>query len=269
MTACGPLGRLEDRVHARVDGQMGQADQLGVRLVHDDVDAGDHLGQGRDRDVREDLVGGVDEGDVRGIPEVEELEVVLPHLQAHVDELVVLGEQVVAAADPGVLEDQRLVLDLGQPVEMHGVELGDQLVHLDFPGLVQRVPVLVVEPGAFHERGHALLDLLGVRYAHRGDVDIPVDNAVVDAERRWHEEGPSVVLGQSEEPGLVPQQVERVMRLGVVQTVVEPQLIVLELRPLRVVRAELVVVGEQLLPSLGAGDGGHLMWAEKLRAGVG
>ena len=194
---------------------------------------------------------------------------VLPHLQAHVDELVVLGEQVVAAADPGVLEDQRLVLDLGQLVEMDGVQFGEQTLHLDFPGLVQRVPVLVVEPGALHERGHALLDFLRVRYAHRGDVDVAVDDAVVDAQRRRHEERPGVVLRQGEEPGLVPQQVERVMRLGVVQPVVEPELTVLELRPLRVVRAELVVVGEQLLPSLGAGDGGHLVRAEKLRAGVG
>jgi len=231
-----------------LDRQSRQADEFGVRLVHDHVDTRDHLGEGRYRDVREDRVGGVDEGDVGGVPEIQELEVILPHLQAHVDQLVVLGEELVSAADALVLEDEGLVFNLGQRFELHGLEFGEEPVHLDFPVSVEPVPVLVVVAGPLHECGNPTAHFLRIGHAHRRDVHVAVHDAVVDTERRRHEERAGVVLRERQEPRLVPDEVEGVVRLGIVKAVVEPQLALFELGAGGIVLAELVVIRVQLLP---------------------
>ena len=220
----GPLGaERDDRVDTELDGPAGQLLQLVVGFVHDHVDARDHLRHALRRDAGEELLHEVEEEHVGRIAEVQELEVVLPALDAQIDQVVVVLQQVVAMRFTERIGHHRQVLHVGQARDLQRLELADGGFHLHLPLGFERVPVLVVVAGALHEVRHAAADLGAVLHWHRRDVDVAVDDAVVDATHRRHHEDAVVELRQREVPGFVPDGVERVQRLGVVQPVVEPE----------------------------------------------
>ncbi|MBV6476250.1 MAG: hypothetical protein MOGDAGHF_01835 [Rhodocyclaceae bacterium] len=194
---------------------------------------------------------------------------VLPALDAEVDQVVVVLQQVVALRLADGVGDDGDVLHVGQARNLQLLEFADGGLHLHLPLLLEVVPVLVVVAGALHEVRHAAADLLGVLHRHRRDVDVAVDHAVVDAAHRRHHEDAVVVLRQGEEPGLVPDGVEGIQRLGIVQAVVEPEHVLLVLVAHRVVGDELILVRIHALPAFGAGNGGgfHVMRNRKFHFG--
>ncbi len=180
---------------------------------------------------------------------------VLPALDAEVDQVVVVLDQVVALGFAEGVHHHRDVFEVGQGRNLQVLELLDGGLHLDLPLGLQRIPVLVVVAGAFHEVGHAAADFGAVLDRHRRDVDVAVDHAVVDATHRRYLEDAVVELRQGEVPGLVPDRVEGIQRLRIVQSVIEPEGFLFVLVARRIVGDELVLVGIHPLPALGPGNG--------------
>ena len=172
---------VEDVVEAGVDGLLGQHLELLVRPEQVDLHAGDHLGDAEVGDRREGLLAEPEEVEVGGVAQVEELEVVLPRLEAEVLESVVLDLDPVARAGAEARRDDVEVLHLGQRAEVDGLDLVDVGLHLAEPVVVQLVPVGEVVPGPFHELGHPRLDAGAVVDRHRREERVPVEHAEVDA----------------------------------------------------------------------------------------
>ncbi len=127
------------------------------------------------RNAREQLLREVEEEHVRGVPEVEKLEVVLPALDAEVDQVVVVLQQVVAVRLAERVGHHRHVLHVGQARNLQRLELADGGLHLHLPLRLECVPVLVVVAGALHEMRHPAADLLGILDRHRRNVDVSID----------------------------------------------------------------------------------------------
>src|SRR6185312_1947526 len=124
-------------------------------------------------------------------------------------------------------------------------DLVDQALDAHLPALVQRVPVLVVVAGPLAEDRGPAADLVGVGDRVGRDVDPPVDDAVLDAERGGEEEHPRGVGPDRAVRDLGRDRVEGRHRLGEVHGVVEPEALV-------VVRLEPGEVGVHGPPALGA-----------------
>ena len=214
----------------------------------------------RDRlvgDVRERLLAEPEERQVRGVPEVEHLEVVLVGLVHHDHQPLEVRDHLVAGGIAAVLEDHRLVLDLGERREVHRLDLLEARGDLLLPLVVDRVPVGVVVAGAALEELGALGEL-GRVGRHRAHVDVAVDDALVDAVGGRHREDAGVEGAERLPPALALDLVVGVKDAGVVQAVVEPEALLVHLPALL---AALVVPVVHLLPALGPLRRGHLVRA--------
>ena len=232
--------------HPGFDRQPGQVAQLVVRPVHDHVDAGHHAGHRLVADLRERLLAELEEHHVGAVAEHQELGVVVPHLGEQVDAPVEVLPHVVVLRHPERLGDHGGIVELGEFGHADRGDLVDQPFDPRLPALVQGVPVLVVVPGPLAEDRGPAADLVGVGDRVGGDVDAPVDDAVLDAERGGEDEHPSGVGPDRAVRDLGRDRVEGGHRLGEVHGVVEPEtLVVLRLEP-----GEIRVHGP---PALGAG----------------
>ena len=174
---------------------------------------------------------------------------VVRHLLHVLDEAVVVREQVEARGQPAVRLDDRERLDLGQVVEVDGLEPLDAVLGLGDPLLVDRVPVVVVVAGALGEELRPLRDQVRIGDRVRADVEVAVDDPLVDAQggRDHVHARPEHVQGDP--PALGHDRVEGVDRLGVVHPLEEPELALLELAARL---AEEVVVRVEPAPVLSA-----------------
>ena len=141
----------QDVGDAALDRQAGQAAQLLVGAEQIDLDAGDHLGDRQVGDAGEDLLAEPEVIEVRGVPEVEHLEVELPQLEREVDQFVVAVLQVVHVAATGMPGDDFQRHHVGQWLVVQRLELGDHFLGLDDPLGLDRIPVGEVVAGALHE----------------------------------------------------------------------------------------------------------------------
>ena len=137
----------------------------------------------------------------------------------------------------------------------------DGCVHLLLPLFVQGVPVLVVVAGPLLEDRSALGDLLRIGDAEWGDVDVPVDDAHIEAERCRQGEDAGAERAHAEVDRLGTDAVERVAAARPVHGVGEPELGVLVLAGL--LRGH-EVVGVEVLPAFRAG--GHRCFMEEIES---
>ena len=87
-----------------LDRELGQLAQLVVGPEQVDLDALDHLRDAEVGDAGEDLLAEAEEVQIRGVAEVEELEVVLPGLVAELDRPVEAGDQAERVVQAPALE---------------------------------------------------------------------------------------------------------------------------------------------------------------------
>ncbi len=236
-----PLG--EQVVDAELDGEPREALQLVVRPVHDHVDAGHHAADGLVADLGERLLAELEEHHVRAVAEHQHLGVVVPHLRVQREHPVEVLLQVVVLRDADRAEDHLGGLPLGQLRHLDRLDLGDQRPQPVLPPLVQRVPVLEVVPGPRPELGGPPLDLRRVEHRVGGDVDPPVDDPVLDAERGREHEQPRRVGADRLVRHFAGDRVERRHRLGEVHGVVKPEALVV----VRLEAGEVLVHGAPVL----------------------
>ena len=189
----------------------------------------------------------------------------LVQLVVEADAVVVGRHQPEVRAEPVIVQQFLLVLELGQARHLERRQLLDRAVDRGLPAVHERVPVLVVEADPRQEDLEPLLDLRRVADLVRGDVDVAVDDAVLDAEHGRDLEHAALVEPDREVARLRRDHVERRHRLREVHAVVEPEAVLLGLAPLGI---EEEVVRIHLLPALGAFGSGHVEGAEELRLGV-
>ena len=204
----------------------------------------------RDRlvgDVGERLLGEHEEGQVGGVADVEQLEVVLVGLVHGEDERGEVLDHPVAGRVADVVEHHRLVLQLGQGLEPDRLDLLQVGGDLVLPLGVDLVPVLVVVAAAAAEQLGPLGHALG-RGRHRGHVQVAVEDALVDPEGGRHGEDAGVERPQGLPPALALDLVVGVEHARVVQPVLEPEPLLVQVAA---VLAEQVVPVVQLLPALG------------------
>jgi hypothetical protein len=222
----------EQVVDPGLDRQPGQPPQLVVGAIHDHVDAGHHAGHRLVADLREGLLAELEEHHVGAVAEHQELGVVVPHPGEQVKAAVEVLAHVVVLRHAGRAGDHREILELRQGGHADRGDLVDQRLDPRLPALVQGVPVLVVVPGPLAEQGRPAADLLRVGDRVGGDVDAPVDDAVLDAERGREDEYPRGVGPDRAVRDLGRDRVEGRHRLGEVHGVVEPEaLVVFGLEP--------------------------------------
>ena len=244
LAALAPVGeRRQDRrrraslgeqvIHLGLDGQpRASVAELVVGPVHDHVDAGHHAGHRLVADLRERLLAELEEHHVGAVAEHQELGVVVPHLGEQVDAPVEVLPHVVVLRHAGRSGDDRRVVELRQFRHGDRRDLVDQALDAHLPALVQGVPVLVVVARPLAEDRRPAADLLRVGDRVGGDVDAPVDDAVLDAERGGEDEHPRGVGPDRAVRDLGRDGVEGRHRLGEVHGVVEPEtLVVLRLEP--------------------------------------
>ena len=239
----------EHAVDAELDRLSGERLQLVVGAHHRRVVAGDHLRHRLQSHVRERALAELEEGQVGAVGEQQQLEVQLVELVVEVDRPVVGRHQPVVRAEPVVVDQLLLVLELGQPGDLERRQLLDACVDLRLPALDERVPVLVVVADPRQEGPEPLLDLGRVAHLVGGDVDVAVDDAVLDAEHGRDREDAPLVEADREVARLGRDHVERRHRLREVHPVVEPEAALFLFPPGRV---EEQVVGIHLLPAFSA-----------------
>jgi hypothetical protein len=237
--------------HPELEGATSESPQLLVGTEDEDVDPRHHPRDSLVGDPREELPAELVEDEVGAVAEVVELEVVLHDAVETVEQAVVGPKEEVGGAEPAALRDDHLVLELGQVGHLELVELPEGFLHLLAPPLVELVPVRVVEATAAREQLGPSAQHVLVRDRIRAEVEVAVENAVFDAERRRNGEEPSVRLVQRGHAAVDPDGVERIERLGAVDAVVEPEPGLVEVAA---VFAEGDVVGVHLLPPF-AGSG--------------
>ena len=179
--------------------------------------------------------------------------------------MVVGRHQPEVRAEPVIVQQFLLVLDLGQARHLQRRQLLDRAVDRSLPAVHERVPVLVVEADPRQEDLEPLLDLRRVADLVRGDVDVAVDDAVLDAEHGRDLEHAALVEPDREVARLRRDHVEGRHRLREVHAVVEPEAVLLGLAPLGI---EEEVVRIHLLPALGAFGSGDVEGTEERRLGV-
>ena len=220
------VGVVERPGDAQVDGQAGQALELLVGPEQVDVHAGHHLGDAQVGDRRERLLAEPEEVQVGGVAEVEELEVVLPGQQDQVLEPVVLRLQLVAGAPADPVGDHRQVLHLRQSAEVQRLDLGDGVLDLHQPPVVQVVPVAEVEAGPLHELRHPGPDPLRID-AHRRQVRVAVQHSEVHAVGGRDAVVAAVHLAQRRQRDLHEGRVPRGHGVAPVHRVPEPEAVLL------------------------------------------
>ena len=240
----------ERAVDAELDRLRGERLQLVVGAHHRRVEAGDHLRHRLQPHVGERALAELEERQVRAVGEQQQLEVQLVELVVEVDRPVVGRHQPVVRAELVVVDQLLLVLELGQPRDLERRQLRDPRVDLDLPALDEHVPVRVVVADPRQEGLEPLLDLGRVAHLVRGDVDVAVDDAVLDAEHGRDREDAALVEADREVARLGGDHVERRHRLREVHPVVEPEAVLLLVAPGRV---EEEVVGVHLLPAFRPG----------------
>ena len=105
--------------NTRVHGLARKTLQLVVRPEEIDLDTCNHLGDRLVGDVREDRLAEHEEVEVRRVPEIKELEVVVPQLQSQAHETVVVVLECVARTEAGTgLHNFIRILNLRQRIEL-------------------------------------------------------------------------------------------------------------------------------------------------------
>ena len=236
--------------HPGLDRQPGQLAQLVVGPVHDHVDAGHHAGHRLVADLGERLLAELEEHHVGAVAEHQELGVVVPHPGEQVDAAVEVLPHVVVLRHPARLGDHGGIVELRKFGHGDRGDLVDQALDARLPALVQGVPVLVVVAGPLAEDRGPAGDLVGVGDRVGGDVDPPVHDPVLDAERGREDEHPRGIRPDRAVRDLGRDRVEGRHRLGEVHGVVEPEaLVVVRLEP-----GEIRVHGPPALGARGVRD---------------
>ncbi len=177
----------------------------------------------------------------------------VPHLGEQVDAPVEVLPHVVVLRHAGRSGDDFRLVELRQFRHGDRRDLVDQALDAHLPARLQGVPVLVVVAGPLTEDRRPAADLLGVGDRVGGDVDAPVDDAVLDAERGGEDEHPRGVGPDRAVRDLGRDGVESRHRLGEVHGVVEPETLV-------VVRLEPGEIGVHGPPALGSRRVRDLRW---------
>lgn len=248
----------EHLVDAQFHRCTSQTAQLTVGPEQVDVDAGDRARDLQVAELRQQLPAELEVVEVRGVAEVEELEVVLPQLDAQIEHVVIAATEVVGP--PHTAPRQHLLRrhHLREIGEGDRVEPAEQVADAHHPGGVELVPVLVVEPSALGEQWLARRDDLWIVDRTGAEVHVAVEDAEVEAAGSRHHVVAMVELAQRDHRILQEGGLERLQRPRPVDGLPKPEHRLLVLAPSSAERQRIAV---QRLPALRARRRGDVVRA--------
>ncbi len=223
-------------IHTQFHGAFGEPPQFVVGTEDFGFHAGHHA---RDRlvaDFRERFFAEVEKGEVGAVPEQQKLEVVVPHPEVTLECFLVRVQNVVIRGDAAARVNVLQRFEFRKHRFRKGLRVADELHHLFLPLREQPFPVRVIVEGALLEFLRAPRDLRRIGDAVSADVEAPVDNPAVDAERGRQGLDARVRRAERDVGRFRCNRVEDVHRLGEVHRVVEPKALVVILGELHVVR---------------------------------
>ncbi len=230
-------------VDAERDRRLGERLQLVVGPEHQDVDARHHARHGLVGDLGEGLFAELEEHQIGAIAQHQEFEMVVPHLRIGFDGAVPRLAHIMVLGDAMRRHHRLAFLQFAQRRHFDRLAVRDQRLDARLPLAEQLRPILIVMSGALLEFREPRLDLHRIGHGMRGDVDPPVQDAILDPEHRRKREHPRRHRAQRRIGNLGADSVEGGDRLGKVHRIVEPEALV-------VLGPEAGVIGIELLPVL-------------------